>query len=260
MNNSKNKKQSIIKRLVKYFKQLKFRYLCSHSIVRIKTKSDVSIGKNTRICNSRIFVSAGNKLTIGENVLIKNTNMNINGEVYIGKNTIIEKGYQPSKINIIVKGKMICSNNCRIRSAKIWIRFGGNLQIGSFTNINEETEIRVDESIAIGSYNQISYKCIIWDTNTHNIYSDEERRKLSEKYYPLLGYEYEKPKTKPVFIGNDCWIGREVAILKGVKINNSCVIGFRTTLSNCEIKNNNVVVPKNEIVIFPKSVRISHKI
>ena len=140
-------------------------------------------------------------------------------------------------------------NNSRLR-CNIRVRFKGVLHIGRYTNINEETEIRVDDSVKIGNYNQISYKCVIWDTNTHNIYKDDKRRKLSEKHFPNLGYEYEKPKTKPISIGDDCWIGQEVAILKGVKVNNSSIIGFRTTLTNCEVGPHKIVVTKNDNLII----------
>jgi acetyltransferase-like isoleucine patch superfamily enzyme len=235
----------LLKQILNFLLQIKYKYLLNNAIVRVENGAFCKIGHNVRIINSRIFVAKDSILEMDENVFIKNTNLFIIGKVYIAKNSIIEKGYQLANIKLNIDGNLFIDNNSRLR-CDIRIRFGGNLHIGCFTNINEETEIRVDDFISIGNYNQISYKCIIWDTNTHNIYHDEKRRELSEKYYPNLGYEYEKPKTKPVFIGNDCWIGREVAILKGVKINDSCVIGFRTMLSNCEIEKNKVVVPKIE--------------
>ena len=46
--------------------------------------------------------------------------------------------------------------------------------------------LRADEQITIGDYNQISYNVMIWDTNTHNIYTPSKRRELTEKYYPFL--------------------------------------------------------------------------
>ena len=244
----------LLKRLLNFIIQIKCRYLFTNSIVRIEKKGTYKIGCKVCISNSRIFVSQDSVLEIEDNVIIKNTNLYIKGKVFIGENSMIERGYQSINTIIRVEGNMLLANNSRLR-CNIRIRFGGNLQIGCYTNINEETEIRVDDSVTIGDYNQISYKCIIWDTNTHNIYQDEERRKLAEEYFPVFGYEYEKPKTKPVFIGDDCWIGREVAILKGVKINNSSIIGFRTTLSNCEIEKNKIVVSENKNIIIERNKR-----
>ena len=66
-----------------------------------------------------------------------------------------------------------------------------NVRIGNYNNINERSWLRADEQITIGDYNQISYNVMIWDTNTHNIYTPSKRRELTEKYYPFFGYEYE---------------------------------------------------------------------
>ena len=243
-----------MQKLFDFFNQLKFRYLLTRSIVRVGKNTTVFIDKNVCISHSKINIFSGSKLTVEENVTIKNVILNIDGEVYIGKNTIIDNGYQLYKIKINVKGNMYILNNSRIRCANIWIRFGGVLRIGNYTNINEESEIRVDEQISIGDYNQISYKCVIWDTNTHNIYPAKERRNQAEKYFPLFGYEFEKPKTKKVMIGNDCWIGREVAILKGTTINNGCIIAYRAIVSNCEIESGKLIVSQVNNVIYKTEV------
>lgn len=240
-----------LKRAINLLQQVKYRYLLSKTIFRIEKGASSKFGKNIHLSNSKILITKGSTLVIGDNVRISDTNIFVHGNFIIGNNSILEKGYQQNKTKIYIEGTMSIKNNCRLR-CNIRVRFKGNLNIGKYTNINEETEIRVDDSVYIGNYNQISYKCIIWDTNTHNIYEDDKRRKLSEKYYPNLGYEYEKPKTKPISIGDDCWIGQEVAILKGVKVNNSSIIGFRTTLSNCEIGPGKIVVSKNDNLIIDR--------
>lgn len=54
---------------------------------------------------------------------------------------------------------------------RFWIRYNANVRIGNYNNINERSWLRADEQITIGDYNQISYNVMIWDTNTHNIYT-----------------------------------------------------------------------------------------
>lgn len=231
--------------------ELNYRYLFSRSIVRNEYKSTVYISKNSAIINSTIYVTSGSTLIIGENCILKNLNLYVKGKVILDKNNIIDSGYGISKLDLFVDGNFILGSFNRLRS-KIWVRFNAKLQIGNHNNINEDSEIRCDESVTIGHYNQISYKCMIWDTNTHNIYADDKRRELTDQFFPIFGYEFEKPKTKPVTIGNDCWIAREVAVLKGVILQNAVVVGFRTTLSNCEIISNKVVVPKIENSIYDR--------
>ncbi len=244
----------MINKLLKISKvlcELNFKFLIFNSIVRNQKHSKILIAKNVKISNSNIFVTKGSTLFIDKGCNIKNLNLFVNGNVSIGKNNIIDNGYCISKSSISVNGTLVIGDYNRIRST-IWIRFNGKLVIGSHNNINEESEIRCDESVTMGSYNQISYKCMIWDTNTHNIYSDEKRRELTDKFYPIFGYEYEKPKTKAIKIGDDCWIGREAALLKGVELKNSSIVGFRTTLSNCLIEKNKIVVSKRENLVMER--------
>ena len=99
---------------------------------------------------------------------------------------------------------------------------------------------------SIGDYNQISYNVMIWDTNTHNIYTPSKRRELTEKYYPFFGYEYEKPSTKPVKIGSDCWIAQNAAILKGTELEDEVIVGFCTILLGTSIPFGTTVVNKVE--------------
>ena len=47
---------------------------------------------------------------------------------------------------------------------------------------------------------------------------------------PLIGLIFQLENKvlleyKPVYIGDDCWIGRRVIILPGVKIGKGCIIG-----------------------------------
>ena len=102
--------------------------------------------------------------------------------------------------------------------------------------------MRCDESISIGSYNQISYDINIWDTNTHNILPVEDRRRVAEEYFPYFGKETEKPITKPVIIGDDCWLGERVSILKGSIIGDEVIVGYNTTITGKNIQSKSTVV------------------
>ena len=122
------------------------------------------------------------------------------------------------------------------------IRFGGNVEIGSYTNINSGSEIRSDESVIIGSYNQISYDVNIWDTNTHTIYKSEKGLKLRGNISLYFGYEIEKPLTSPIVVGDNCWIGERSSIMKGTQIGDNVIVGYNTMLLNKIIESNKRVV------------------
>ena len=95
---------------------------------------------------------------------------------------------------------------------------------------------------------------MIWDTNTHNIYTADKRRVLTDSKYPSFGYEYEKPKTSPVTIGSDNWIGKNVSLLKGTKIANRCIIGYSTVLSNIKLEDNKTIVTSYNYKILDNKI------
>lgn len=246
-----------MKKLLEYINiiifQLQYKYLLSGSVIILQKGSRSKINKNVKIRNSKITVTSGSTLEIKNGTVINKTIIYVEGKLTFAPNCIIENGDSPAKATLLIYngGELQVENNTRLR-CKIWIRYGGKVKIGQYTNINEGTEIRSDEGISIGDYCMISYNCVIWDTNTHNIYPDEQRRKLTIGYFPKFGHEVEKPRTARIHIGNDCWIGREAVILKGVTIKNSVVIGYRTMLSKGVIEDNKTVVQQVSYKVLNK--------
>lgn len=226
----------------------------SRSIIMVDSKCSLSISEGSTITKSRLSViNKNSSLQIGKRNTITNSYVVVNGSTCVGDENILENGYSYRNFSICSDGNISIGNRNRLRG-RIWLRYGGSLKIGDYNNINEDSEIRCDESITIGSYNQISYECMIWDTNTHNIYPAEKRRALAESKYPCYGFEFEKPKTKAVCIGDDCWIGKRVSILKGTTIGNRCIIGFGTTVSNQVIPNNKTVTEQKILKLYDNQI------
>jgi len=220
----------------------------AHRSCKIKIHGSVSIK------HSRIFLSENSSITIDKDSIIENADIFVNGHLSIGAESIINNGFslRNSLINI-EKGSLKIGSRNRIQNS-FMIRFNGNVQIGNANNINTGSDIRCDEEVHIGSYNQISYNVLMWDTNTHNIYSATNRRALTDNYFPIFGYEYEKPQTKPITIGDDNWISRDVTILKGTEIHDKCIVGYGTIISNRIISSSSTVVPKIELNIFSNNL------
>ena len=66
----------------------------------------------------------------------------------------------------------------------------------------------------------------------------------------ILALKYEKPKTAPVIIGDDVWIGEKSSILKGTSLGNNVIVGYNTTLVGKHIPTNKTVVQKIELSII----------
>lgn len=56
--------------------------------------------------------------------------------------------------------------------------------------------------------------------------------------------------TAPVKIGQHCWFGSNVVVLKGTKIGDNCVIGAGCVIAE-DIPNNSVVTMNRQLVIRP---------
>lgn len=211
----------------------------------------LKIERNSTISASNFYVAGENCLaSFGSNSAVSNLDLAVwRGRFTLGSSSFFNNGDRISKIRISIDGHCHIGTFNRIRSA-LWVRFGGRLTIGDHNAINEQTDIRCDERVDIGDYNQISYSCTIWDTNTHCIYPAEKRRKITDQQYPDFGLETEKPVTAPVQIGNDCWLGKGVTLLKGSSVGDRSIIGLGTLISGQTIPRDSTVVVKTELRIL----------
>lgn len=226
-------------------------YLLRGNYVHAPASASLSIAPTASLRNVKIYVSPGAKLEIGDNVSLSNALICVEkGECVISERCIIRGASKTQLTQIIINdGFLHVDHHTKLALERIWIRFGGHVKIGRYTNINGGSEIRCDESITIGSYNQISYGVRIWDTNTHNILSKEERRRIAEEHYPYYGFENSKPKTIPIFIGDDCWIGERASILKGTTVGDESIIGYGCLLSGQDVPANAIAVSKSVLDI-----------
>jgi maltose O-acetyltransferase len=103
--------------------------------------------------------------------------------------------------------------------------YGYNIQSGEnvYFNVNcvvlDEMKVEIGDNVLIGPGVHIY-------TATHPLNAQE--RKLKEI-------------SKPVSIGNDCWIGGNTTICPGVKIGNGCVIGAGSVVTK-DIPDNSMAV------------------
>lgn len=108
---------------------------------------------------------------------------------------------------------------------------GAVIEIGNNVGISGAT-IYARSKIVIGDHTNIGGNVKILDNDFHPV--DPEARLIDDK---------EQIGTVPVQIGNNCFIGCNVLILKGSKIGDNCVVGAGAVVSgsfedNCVIAGN----------------------
>ena len=130
------------------------------------------------------------------------------GHITIGKNLHFTSG---AGVN------PICSNVCgciHTANAAATIVIGDNVGISSAC-------IWAQERISIGNHVNIGGKCLIIDTDVHQI--DFMARRDSKNTRPSDKRTFVQ--SAPIVIGDDVWIGANCQILKGVTIGSRSVIG-----------------------------------
>lgn len=139
---------------------------------------------------------------------------------------------------------------------KVWMwgqlcsQSGGKITFGDYSKIGNGSTILCCESVTIGAYTAIADYVHISDNNNHPV-SPEYR-----KYMRLNGDDesrlWKHSDHRPVLIGENCWIGRNVSILKGVEIGDNCVIAANSVVTksvpaNCIAAGNPAKVVKTDI-------------
>lgn len=202
----------------------------NQNTLNIDNKSSIIKDESSHIENCNISL-VNSKIKLNKNTILKNYNFTLNNaNVTISEYSILDGELLRIPTISIDNGNLEIGHHSKIR-ASIIIRFSGVCKIGNYNAINEGTEIRVDESLIIGDFNMISYDCYILDTNSHSRLSVDDRRKLTIKEYPTIGSEYSKPPTNPIEIGSDCWFGKDVTVLKGVKIGDGAILGTKSVIT-----------------------------
>lgn len=152
-------------------------------------------------------------------------------------------GLKNRVVTIIMKlyYKICYGKNCRIgkkthfrKGFIINIRNNGKVNIGENCFFNNYCSINCLENINIGNDCIFGENVKIYDHN-HRIKYDTLIRKQ--------GF-----KTDQIIIGNNCWIGSNVTILKGTKIGDNVVIGTCCVI-NQSIENDSIVKNNMELKI-----------
>ena len=120
------------------------------------------------------------------------------------------------------KARLIIEQNVKLGCVEL---FGHDLHVGAYTYIRSGCELHAIERI--GRFCSIANNVIIGlAKNTHPMHW------LSTSIFngKAYGQFLQDLESNPASIGHDCWIGRDVLIMEGVKIGNGAIIGARSVV------------------------------
>jgi galactoside O-acetyltransferase len=100
---------------------------------------------------------------------------------------------------------------------------GALLEVGGACFIGAQTSIVATECVSVGKNVLIAHGCYITDTDGHSI--DAQKRMLDVENRLAGKKDWDCVKSSPIKIGDLCWIGPSVIILKGVSIGNGTIVG-----------------------------------
>ena len=155
------------------------------------------------------------------------------GVVTIGFNRQNNKGSHGS---LRIKGKVIVRGN-KVHSfgagCSIDVGEGAILDIGNNFICTGDSYITVRKSIVIGNNNLWSYNEVIMDADQHYIY-DEDGKHINQ--------------PKPIFFGNNIWMGCNCLILKGSQISSNTIVAAGSIISRVIIEENVIVSSHGKII------------
>lgn len=171
--------------------------------------------------------------------------VNLESDNYIiGPFTNIQLQDGAKKENIVIKsgawveGTILVQNN-------------GRVIMHEHSKIGATTKIYCVNNVEIGAYTAIANDTTICDNNNHPV-SPDFRRKMRTTPVNHDMRTWKHSDNAPIIIGENCWIGSNVRICKGVKIGDNSVVAACSVVTkdvpaNCIVAGNPAKIVKTNI-------------
>lgn len=137
--------------------------------------------------------------------------------VKFGNNSLIGPGYD----FLFVQLKNIAIGDRVLIGKRAWMQTieNGKIRIGNGTQIGRDFVISSINEISIGSNCLFSYRVSVFD---------HDHKVTNIRLHPMKS---GLTKGKKIIIGNDCFIGANTVITKGVKLGNHCIVGANSVVT-----------------------------
>ena len=120
------------------------------------------------------------------------------------------------------------------RNTSITVRENAVFLMGEMSSLNADCKITCQERITIGSNTIFGPNVLVYD---------------HDHIFDRSGVRRNEFVTKPVVIGNNCWIGAGTIILKGTTIGDQCVIGAGSIVKG-NIPSRTILIQKRQDTFF----------
>lgn len=121
--------------------------------------------------------------------------------------------------------------NTHLKGELLTFAHGGEISIGEYCYVGEQSHIWSAARISIGDRVLISHNVNIFDSLTHPV-SPVERHQHYRQIITRGHPSQVDLEEAPVHIGHDVWIGCLVVVLKGVTIGEGAIVGAGSVVSN----------------------------
>lgn len=187
--------------------------------------------------------------------------LSIRARFRVRKNAIFkgDKHIIGPKANIILtdganKSNITIGSDCWIYG-KIAVQSNGKVTLGKHAQIGENSYILCVNLVEIGAYTAIAPNVTICDNNNHPV--NPQLRKTMRITPP--GHDLKMWKhslNAPILIGENCWIGANVRICKGVTIGDNSIVAANAVVTkdipkNCIAAGNPARIVKENIDNLP---------
>jgi len=195
------------------------------------------------------------KVNLIEKFLNKIQNNHFKNQCLCDHTTIF---YNSARIinNLNIRSAIKIGSNSHIKGELLVFGHGGEISIGSYCYVGENSRIWSAKKIEIGDRVLISHDVNIFDNLIHPI--DPELRYQQFLSIITIGQpkEISTLEEKEIHIGNDVLIGAKAIILRGVTIGGCSIVGAGSVVTN-DIPPNSIVAgnPAQTIREIPESKR-----
>ena len=182
-------------------------------------------------------------LTRAKRIVYKNATL-IGSNHHFSSNSRVELRDGAKKANVILK------DNCW-PEGQISVQHNGVVIMHEHSKIGHTTKLLCVNRIEIGAYTAIADNTTICDNNNHPISpSFRKQMRLTPAGDDMRMWKHSA--NAPIIIGENCWIGANVRICKGVKIGDNsivaaCSVVTKDVPANCIVAGNPAKIVKTEI-------------
>ena len=160
-----------------------------------------------------------------------------------------------TKSNVVLIGgakkkNVILHNHCW-PEGQIYVEGDGCVEMHPYSKIGSTTKILCVNKVIIGAYTAIADGTTICDNNNHPISpSFRKQMRLTPVGDDMRMWKHSA--NAPIIIGQNCWIGTNVRICKGVTIGDNSVVAACSVVTkdvpaNCIVAGNPAKIVKTDI-------------